>query len=258
MSELIVERAGRVLSLTLNRPDKMNALSGSLVEALLEEITAAETRATSLLILQGAGRNFSAGFDFGDFENQAESDLVLRFIRIEQLLQAVYHAPFDTLALAHGKNFGAGVDLVCSCARRVATQDASFQMPGLRFGLVLGTRRYAARVGAALARRVLQEGIAFGGNDAIAAGFLAAIHERNDWPSVMATAAGSAELLVADVQARLFAITGADTRDADLAELVRSAAQPGLKARIRAFRSQASKVVPSTTAPEPMTRKLPA
>lgn len=250
MSELLVERAGGVRTLTLNRPEKMNALSASLVEALLDEIASAETGDTRLLVLQGAGRNFSAGFDFSNFEEQSDSELLLRFIRIEQLLQRIYHAPFDTLALAHGRNFGAGVDVICSCARRVCEHEASFQMPGLKFGIVLGTRRYAARVGQTLARRILQDGIAFGASEALAAGFLTRILDRNDWPAEVASAAHSAELLSADTQARLFALTSVDTRDADLAELVRSAAEPGLKARIRNFRSRTVKAVPAASAPE--------
>jgi len=241
MSELLVETSGSIVTLTLNRPEKMNALSGSLVDALLDAIEAAEKRATSLLVIRGEGRNFSAGFDFGGFEEQSEGDLVLRFVRIEQLLQKLYHAPFDTLALAHGKNFGAGVDIICSCSRRVATQSATFQMPGLKFGLVLGTRRYAERVGNSQARRVLQEGLAFDATEARAAGFLTGVAEQAEWPAEIAAATRAAEALPADVKARLFMATTADTRDADLAELVRSAALPGLKDRIRVYRSQSAK-----------------
>lgn len=248
MSELLVEKAGSVMTLTLNRPDKMNALSPSLVEALLDEVASAEADGARLLVLKGAGRNFSAGFDLGDFEQQPDSELVLRFIRIEQLLQRLYHAPFDTLALAHGRNFGAGVDIICACARRVADKGASFQMPGLKFGLVLGTRRYAGRVGQMLARRILQDGIAFNADEALAAGFLNGIVDRNEWPAEIGSATRSAEQLSPETQARLFAITSVDTRDADLAELVRSAAEPGLKARIRNFRNRSVKTAPSAAA----------
>jgi enoyl-CoA hydratase len=248
MTELLVETSGSVVTLTLNRPEKMNALSASLVDALIEAIDAAERRETSLLVIRGEGRNFSAGFDFGGYEEQSEGDLVLRFVRIEQLLQKLYHAPFDTLAMAHGKNFGAGVDIICSCARRVATQSATFQMPGLKFGLVLGTRRYAARVGNSPARRILQEGIAFDSAEALNSGFLTGVAEREDWPEQTAAATRAAAMLSADAKARLFAATTPDTRDADLAELARSAALPGLKDRIRRYRSQSAKPAPGKAA----------
>jgi hypothetical protein len=70
----------------------MNALSATLVEALLAEVDAAYRDGTRLLVLRGNGKNFSAGFDMGGYEAQSEGDLVLRFIRIEQLLQACARA----------------------------------------------------------------------------------------------------------------------------------------------------------------------
>ncbi|MGH8601146.1 MAG: enoyl-CoA hydratase/isomerase family protein, partial [Burkholderiales bacterium] len=145
--ELIRTCERHVTRLTLNRPHKANALDSALIEALLDAVEYAYTDSTRLLVLEGRDRNFSAGFDFTGYQQQSEGDLVLRFIRIETLLQRLYHAPFATLALAHGRNFGAGVDIIGACSLRVATPDATFRMPGLRFGVVLGTRRLAARVG---------------------------------------------------------------------------------------------------------------
>ncbi|MCJ2131399.1 enoyl-CoA hydratase/isomerase family protein [Methylobacterium sp. E-045] len=237
MDELLIARDGAMLTLTLNRPDKMNALSAQLVEALLDQIQQASTTNVRLLVLKGNGRNFSAGFDFGDYEDQSEGNLVLRFVRIEQLLQAVYHAPFDTLALAHGRNFGAGVDLICSCGRRVADPGATFRMPGLSFGLVLGTRRYAERVGNTLARQVLEEGQAFDTTEALAAGFLTKAAPKEDWDEVVAKAAATSVRLSVEANAALIAATSTDTRALDLADLVTSAARPGLKERIQAYRA---------------------
>jgi enoyl-CoA hydratase/carnithine racemase len=234
--ELLAERQGSTLILTLNRPDKRNALSSILVEALLAYISAASTEGVRLLVLQGNGSNFSAGFDFGGFEVLSEADIVLRFIRIEQLLQAVYHAPFDTLALAHGKNFGAGVDLICSCSRRVANETATFKMPGLSFGIVLGTRRYASRVGHSIARRVLQEGITFEVSMGEASGFLTAQASKQEWPSVIEFSSQAATRLSVTASSRLYGVTAVDTRSQDMADLVESASLPGLKERIRAYR----------------------
>jgi enoyl-CoA hydratase len=234
--ELAVERRGTTLVLTLDRPGKMNALSASLVEALLAQVNAAYRDGTRLLVLRGNGRNFSAGFDMGGFEAQSEGDLVLRFIRIEQLLQAVRHAPFDTLVLAHGRNFGAGVDLACACARRVATGDATFRMPGLRFGLVLGSRLFAERVGADRARQVLQLSQVFSAQDGQAWGFLTAVAGQEEWTAVIEAAEHAAAALTPEASARLFRVMASEEqRDADLAEVARSAAEPGLKQRISAY-----------------------
>ena len=234
-AELRVERAGTTTTLTLDRAAKMNALSGSLVEALLAALGEAHRDGTRLAVFRGEGKNFSAGFDFGGYQEQSEGDLVLRFARIEQLLQMVHHAPFETLALAHGRNFGAGVDLIGACSRRVGTAESTFRMPGLKFGLVLGTRRFALQVGGDAARDILAESKTFGSEEGRRIGFLTEVAEASDWPAVIARAAEAAAALSPESHARLVAATRIDTRDADLAELVRSAAAPGLKSRIAAY-----------------------
>lgn len=234
-SEVLAERRGTTLTLTLDRPAKMNALSGPLVDALLAAVNGAYFDGTRLVVLRGNGRNFSAGFDMGGYEDQSEGDLVLRFIRIEQLLQAVRHAPFDTLVLAHGRNFGAGVDLIAACARRVATPDATFRMPGLKFGIVLGSRLFATRVGAERARQVLQVSQTFGAADGFTWGFLTQVSDPDQWPAAIEAAEAAVAGLSPEAAARLFRVTSGDHRDADLAELARSASVPGLKARIAEY-----------------------
>lgn len=235
MTVLVVERAGPRLTLTLNRPEKMNALSAGLVDALLDAVEPAAEQGVRLLVLQGNGRNFSAGFDFSGLESLSEGDLLLRFTRIEQLLQLLRHAPYQTVALAHGRNFGAGVDLVAACGVRVATSDASFRMPGLRFGLVLGSRRFAALVGADTAQAILGEARSFDTAEAVRIGFVQRALAAEEWPAAVAAAESAAMGLSADTAARLSRALRADTRDADLADLVRSAARPGIKDRIAAY-----------------------
>jgi enoyl-CoA hydratase/carnithine racemase len=234
--ELCAARDGEVLTLTLNRPEKRNALSAPLVEALLERVAAAYDDGTRLVVFRGAGRNFSAGFDFGDLDDVSDAELLRRFVRIEELLQAVHHAPYDTLALAHGRTFGAGADLICACARRVAAPDAAFLLPGLRFGLVLGTRRFAARVGAGEARRLLGDGVTFDAGHAREIGFLTDLAAADDWGAYAAATLAAATGLGAAARADLHRATTPDTRDRDLADLVRSAARPGLKQRIQHYR----------------------
>ena len=88
--ELLRKHENHVTRLTLNRPQKANALSAPLVEALIDAVEYAATDGTRLLILDGAGSHFCAGFDFTDAQAQSEGDLALRFIRIETLLQALH------------------------------------------------------------------------------------------------------------------------------------------------------------------------
>jgi len=136
-----------VRTLTLNRPDKANALSDSLVRRVHELLDQVGDE-TRVLVIAGAGRNFCGGFDFDDHEAQSEGDLLLRFVQINELLARLRQLPCATLAWVHGAAFGAGADIACACAFRLGTMRARFRFPGFQFGVALGTRRLIALIGA--------------------------------------------------------------------------------------------------------------
>jgi enoyl-CoA hydratase/carnithine racemase len=233
---LLIQLAGAVTNLVLKRPNKANALDAALVEALLAAIEQATSTGVRLLTLRGDGRHFCAGFDFSDLEDQSDGDLLHRFVRIEQLLQALHHAPMTTLALCHGSAFGAGADLVAACDWRVAAPTTRFRMPGLRFGVVLGTRRLAALIGTDAAREILMSSRVFDVAEAARLGFVQRIAEQDAWPE-LARSIVAAQRLEPTATMHLKARVKPDMRAADMAALVDSAAAPGLKHRIRAFRS---------------------
>lgn len=234
--ELLRRHDGHVTQLTLNRPQKANALSAGLVEALIDAVEYAATDGTRLLILDGNGAHFCAGFDFSDLQSQSDGDLALRFIRIETLLQALYHAPFETMALAQGRVFGAGADIVASCGLRIAAPDTTFRMPGLRFGVVLGTRRLANRIGRDRARDILSNTRSMDTVTALADGFLTRVATADEWQVVIGEARTAVDALTPATAAALHRRTIDDSRAEDMAELVRSVSTPGLKERIRNFR----------------------
>jgi enoyl-CoA hydratase len=234
--ELIRKHEGHYTRLTLNRPQKANALSAALVEALLDAVEYAYTDGTRLLVLDGAGTHFCAGFDFSGYQEQSEGDLALRFIRIETLLQQLHHAPFETLVCAHGKIFGAGADMVAACGIRAAAPGTTFRMPGLRFGVVLGTRRLVARIGADKARDILSASRSFDADEALRIGFLTHTAAPAEWPALITAARTSCELLTPAAAAALHQWTVADSRAADMAALAASVSLPGLKERIRLYR----------------------
>ena len=234
--ELLRKHENHVTRLTLNRPQKANALSAALVEALIDAVEYAATDGTRLLILDSAGSHFCAGFDFTDAQTQSEGELALRFLRIETLLQALYHAPYETLALAHGRVFGAGADIVASCGIRIAAPGTTFRMPGLRFGVVLGTRRLVHRIGADQARDILSTARTFDAVEALGAGFLTGITAAEEWLAQIAAAQSAAETLTPAAASALHRRTVTDSRAEDMAELARSVSTPGLKERIRKYR----------------------
>jgi enoyl-CoA hydratase len=237
VSELLISREAAATTLTLNRPDKANALDAALVEALHAALDVVEKEGVRLLVLRGAGKNFCAGFDFGGFEQMNTAELCWRFVRIEQLLQRLYHADFQTLALVQGGAYGAGADLLAGCAQRVCAPDARMRMPGWKFGLALGTRRLAARIGSEAARRVLGAAQVLQADDALRLGLATEALGAAAWPDRIAAAQAAAHSLSADAQARLNALTVTDSRAADMAALIESLAAGDLPARIRAFRA---------------------
>lgn len=232
---LDIQVSGPRWTFTLNRPEKLNALNAELVEALLQAVHQAHAEGARLLVFRGAGKSFCAGFDLSDLEAHSEGDLVLRFIRIEQLLQAVASSPAYTVALAHGKVFGAGVDLFAVCRRRVATADSMFRMPGLKFGLVLGTRRFADLVGTHKALELLGATSPFDADAAVQMGFVQQVRTQDEWPQAVADSESLCAVLDDATRQALYRVLGTAQADADLSNLVRSAARPGLKDRLRQY-----------------------
>lgn len=230
-----LRREAQCWTVVLDRAAKANALSSAMVEGLIEALAEAEAARVPVVAFQGEGRNLSAGFDFGGYEQQGEGELLLRFVRIETLLQSIARSPCLTVGFAHGRNFGAGVDLFAACRWRVAAPGSTFRMPGLAFGLVLGTRRFAAIVGRDRAREILEGLVTFESERARELGFATRIAPAEEWPALREEAIAAARMLPAASRDALQRALDPGTADADLADLVRSASAPGLKERIGAY-----------------------
>ena len=232
---LRIEKGESHWTIVMNRPGKLNALSAELVDALSDAFDEAAATGVPLVALRGEGRCLSAGFDMTGVEQQSEGDLLLRFVRIELLLQRIAALPCLTVAFAQGRNFGAGVDLFAVCKVRVATPDATFRMPGLKFGLVLGTRRFAEIVGKENARRMLETSATFDTTEAARIGFVEHVADVAQWPDVMAAAGMRASALPPKARGLLHEALSDGKQDIDLAALVRSAAEAGIGKRIAEY-----------------------
>jgi len=247
--------ADRVAVIELNRPARGNALSATLVEALIAALGGAiADPSVHTVMFAATGQNLCTGFDLSGLDTSSDGELLARFVRIETLLDAVWRAPVHTAAIATGRCWGAGGDLFAACDLRIAVEGASFRFPGAAFGLVLGTRRLAERVGIERARDWVTGGAEIDAEAAAAAGLASrvvapaspALDDPGDaWPWRLgllgAAPATDRETLAAIRAASRFAGgPGADAlADADLAALVRSAARPGLRARLIDYRERA-------------------
>ena len=244
---LQVRIEGAVCWLTLNRPARGNALSDALVARLQAAIDAACARpGTRLLVLQAEGRQFCTGFDLSDLERETDNSLLARFARIELMLQSLHRAPFETLAVAHGRTMGAGADLFCACVHRwIVGGQTMFAFPGSGFGLVLGTGRLADLVGSSQARAWVQGGAPFDAQQALAHGLVQRHLAPDAVPAAVQDLAGRAQRVDGPTSAAIHAVLQRARRPrgdagdaADLAALVRSAARPGLRERIAHYQRQ--------------------
>ncbi len=230
-----VERRDGLVTLTLANPATANSLTAEAVEGLLHAVREAHTDGTQTLVFNADGANFCSGFDLAHLEDMRDGDLLLRFVRVELLLQAVYMAPFDTVACAKGATYGAGADLFAACRSRLADPGARFLLPGLQFGVALGTRRFAAVVGETAAYELLAAGTPFDAEQARSAGLVTRVAEEGEWVELIAQRHRSRRVR-GEALSRLAALTRHDTCGHDMHALVQSASEPGLVERLRRYR----------------------
>ncbi len=232
---LEITRNGSHTSVTLNRPDKANALVAPLVVALQNAIDTAKNDGTTTFTIQGNGRNFCAGFDLSSLASETDETLIPRLLELERMLQSIYYAPFATIALIHGGAFGAGFDVATACDYRLATPDARFRMPGWRMGLALGTRRTAQRVGAERAFVFLRDALTINAETALQQQFVTELADPVTWPRRVEEIGAVNAKLPAKAYAQLKRLLQTDTAEADLRDLHASLTATPLKARMQKY-----------------------
>lgn len=234
---MLVERREGLKTLTLDSPATSNSLTHATVEDLLRAVRESCSDGTETLVFTALGPNFCSGFDLDHLEDARDGDLFLRFVRIELLLQAVYMAPFDTVTCAKGATYGAGADLFAACRWRLADPGARFLMPGLQFGVALGTRRFAALVGETAAYELLAAGAPFNLAAARGAGLVTQVAREEEWQALVRERHTS-RLVRGEPLSRLSQLTRQDMCAQDMRSLVESAGEPGLVERIRRYRAK--------------------
>ncbi len=138
MEQLLVKHDGPVTRITLNRPERRNALSLAMIRELLEAFAAvpAESR---VIVLDAAGPAFSAGHDLGEMVDPADGFLDDLFTACVDMMEAVHRLPQPVIAQVQGVATAAGCQLVASCDLAIAAEDAWFATPGVKIGLFCST-----------------------------------------------------------------------------------------------------------------------
>jgi enoyl-CoA hydratase/carnithine racemase len=137
---VLVEREGVTARVTLNRPEKRNALSLELMQELIEalESTGSDTEVRAIVIA-GAGPAFSAGHDLGEMVGRDLPFYERLFDVCSVMMETIHRIPQPVIAKVHGVATAAGCQLVAACDLAVAAADARFATPGVKIGLFCST-----------------------------------------------------------------------------------------------------------------------
>src|SRR5881392_1897938 len=135
MAEVESSRAGAVQTITLNRPDKMNAFNRALHVALREALKEARDPDVRAVVITGAGRGFCAGQDLTEFREAGDVGAALRETYHPNVL-AIRALEKPVIAAVNGACAGAGLSFACACDIRIAADNASFVPGFIGIGLI--------------------------------------------------------------------------------------------------------------------------
>lgn len=166
---LLRDDLGRVRLLTIDRPDRRNAVDLATIGAIAEAVDEARRDGTRVVVVAGAGGYFCSGADLGGVEDDEFTGALRR------ALDALRSPELVTVAAVDGVALGAGTQLAVSCDLRVATPGARFGVPAAKLGLAVDhetVRRLAQLAGDGTARSMLLAAEVIDGERAHAIGFV--------------------------------------------------------------------------------------
>jgi len=128
-----------IATVTLNRPDKRNAISFQLVEELMAALDAIEQSAAQVMILTGAGKAFCAGMDLDELKSllgKTHDDNVKDSARMAEMFRRIYDFPKPTIAAVNGAAIAGGTGFATMCDFSLAVPEAKFGYTEVRIGFV--------------------------------------------------------------------------------------------------------------------------
>jgi enoyl-CoA hydratase len=163
MSDVVLRnQEGRVVFLTINRPDKLNALNQEIRDRMLELLDEIEVDdSVGVVVLTGAGeKSFIAGADIGEFEGRSPFDQ-RKAMNSPRIFDVMSSFPKPVIAMINGFCLGGGCELAASCDIRIASETARFGQPEIKLGLIPGgggTQRLPRLIGPGQAMRLILSG----------------------------------------------------------------------------------------------------
>jgi enoyl-CoA hydratase len=161
-SSLLIATDGAVTTLTLNRPDKLNALNAELLAELTATFRSMASGSARVVILTGAGgKAFSAGVDIGEMSTMTTIEAKARADQGHALAEIIESLFCPVIAAVPGFALGGGCELALACDFIYASDAAKFGQPEVNLGVIPGfggTQRLARRVGIGIARELIYTG----------------------------------------------------------------------------------------------------
>jgi enoyl-CoA hydratase/carnithine racemase len=219
-----------VATVTLNRPDKRNAIDTAVVDGLTAWFARLEKdRDVRVVVVRGAGRAFCSGMDLDDL-GRRQTDAADPEHPVIEVFQRIERCRLPTIAMVHGDAFAGGCELALHCDLRIAADAARFAMPLARLGLMLPfplVQKLVEILGPAQTRHLLLTGQALDGRRAFEIGMVhqvvpaASLETTTD--ELARTIAGQAPLALAGLKAAILrtASSREQVEHADLDELLR-------------------------------------
>jgi methylglutaconyl-CoA hydratase len=140
MAELLIENVGNLRLLTLNRPEKRNALNDGLVEELKAALREASSeRSLSAILIRGAGKDFCSGADLSSLRKIADASFEENLDdarSLAELFSLIRATDVPVIAAVHGRALAGGCGLATSCDLVVSTRTATFGYPEVKIGFV--------------------------------------------------------------------------------------------------------------------------
>ncbi len=172
---VLLEQDGPVAVVTMNRPERRNALSVAHMEELIDVLGGIGERSDlGAVVLRGAGPAFCSGHDLGEMIDRELDDYRRIFAVCATLMETIQRIPQPVIAEVHGIATAAGCQLVATCDLAVAADTARFATPGVRIGLFCSTPMVALSraVGRKKALEMLLTGEPVGAEDALRSGLV--------------------------------------------------------------------------------------
>ncbi len=141
MDLVLTEKSENICFMTINRPEKRNALSLELMVEMKQKLDLIATdKDISVLIIRGKGKVFCSGHDLSELIGENDVSYYHHiFSTCSELMQAIAKLPQPVIAMVHGVATAAGCQLVASCDLAIADESAMFATPGVKIGLFCST-----------------------------------------------------------------------------------------------------------------------